>query len=77
MAQFGDPVIEYCVDYLLTEILMSGRSPRDVEGAVMHAVQTWMQAHCTLSEWRRYKVDGYEFRIRRLANGKLEIGRRL
>ena len=77
MAQFNEAAIKICVDYLLDEIHRSGRSPRDAEGAVMHAVHTWMQDHPTPTPWLSYQVDGYKFVIRRNKDGRMVIGKEL
>ena len=60
----------------LLDVMIKRRiAPTEAERLLMHAVHIWMQAQYPMTEWRHYEVDGYAFIIRRLANGKLEIGR--
>ncbi len=50
----------------LLDVMIKRRiAPIEAERLLMHAVHLWMQAHYPMTEWRHYKVDGYEFFIRR------------
>jgi len=71
MSEFSNAAIKDCVDYLISEIRRSGRSPRDAEGAEMHAVHTWMQDCPAPTPWQFYDVDGYKFSIRRGRDGRV------
>jgi len=73
----SDAAIKICVDYLLDDIHRSGRTPRDAEGAMLHAIHTWMQNHPTSTPWLTYDVDGYRFFARRDTEGRLHIGKEL
>ena len=77
MSAFNDAAIQAYVDQLLPEIQQTGKSPRDIECAVTHAVLIWMEVHPTPTPWLTYEVDGHKFYVWRNNEGRVVTGKEL